>query len=221
MNVRPRLVLAVSISPLEWRIRPQLEEWADVVALSRGTNLAGELDRLGWDACHVVGDESGALVALELAESAPGRVRGAAFGHAALYEPGARHHDIEPEIWEAYKSMARMDYRSFARALTQVTGGSYDDTIVDELVATVPQDHLTDGFHAFDDALDNGVDAERRMRALDVPLLLARHKNCLLWTKQGFDAAAAAFPEARAIVVDDKPSVSAQFAEALRDFCAT
>ena len=59
------------------------------------------------------------------------------------------------------------------------------------------------------------------LRALGLPLLLARHERCLLWTAEGFEAARAAFPDATCITVADKPSVSDEFAEALRRFYET
>jgi pimeloyl-ACP methyl ester carboxylesterase len=209
----------VSISPLEWTIRPDIEAWADVAVVSRGLSLADELDRLDWESCVVVGDEWGGLTAIELAESAPDQVRGFAFGHACLYEPGARHKDVEPEIWAAYKSFALLDYRAFARALTQVTGGSYGDEIVEQLIEDVPQDQLTRYFAEFEDKLDNGAGVEQRLRSLNVPMLFARHAECLMWTKQGFDSAIATFPDAVAVAVEQKPSVSAEFERALREFC--
>ena len=219
--MRPRVVLAVSISPLEWRIRPQLEEWADVAMVERGADLGQQLDTRGWDACVLVGDEWGALVAMELADRAPQRVQGIAIGHACLYEPGARQRDVEPEIWDAYKSLARLDYRSFARALTQVSGGSYGDEIVDQFLATVPHERVTAYLDAFDHILDEGSGLKQRLRTLGTPLLLAQHEKCLLWTRAGFDAARRALPEARTIVVEDKPSVSPEFADALREFCGS
>ena len=217
--MRPRLVLVVSISPLEWRIRPQLEEWADVAVLERYADLGETLDERGWESCVLVGDEWGVLVAAELAAGAPGRVDGVALGHACLYDRGARQRDLEPEIWDAYKSLARLDYRSFARSLTQVSAGSYDDEMVDQFMATVPHDRITVFLDEFDRILDEGSGLEGRLRTLDRPLLLAHHARCLLWTRAGFEAAVAAFPEARAVVVEDKPSVSAEFAGALREFC--
>jgi len=54
---------------------------------------------------------------------------------------------------------------------------------------------------------------------LDCPLLFAEHKGCLMSTEEGFEDAAAAFPRARTIAVEDAPTSSRGFAEALREFC--
>jgi pimeloyl-ACP methyl ester carboxylesterase len=217
--MRPRLALIPSISPLEWRIRPALESWADVTILGEEIGLTDELEARGWPSCFVAGDEWGVLRAVAVAEDAPDRVLGLALGHACLYEPGARARDVEPEIWEAYKSLARMDYRSFARALTQVSAGSYDDEIVESFLETVPHERMTRFLDAFDQILEQGADLGSRLRALGLPTLLARHEQCLLWTGEGFEAAREALPEATCVSVADKPSVSGEFEEALREFC--
>lgn len=215
----PRVVLIPSMSPLEWRIRPALEQWAEVAILPDEVRLDEELERRGWDSCVVAGDEWGVFRAIDVAEESRGRVLGLALGHACLYGPGARHHDVEAEIWEAYKSFARMDYRSFARSLTQVSAGSYDDEIVETFLETVPHEHVVSGLDSFDALLDRGSRCEERLRALDLPLLLADHTECLLWTRAGFEAMRDAFPEAQCVHVAKKPSVSEEFAEALREFC--
>ena len=219
--MKPRLVLIPSISPLEWRIRPLLEEWADVTVLADDTGLGDELDRQGWDSCVVVGDEWGLIRAVAVAKEHTSLVVGLALGHACLYAPDARARDIEPEIWDAYKSLARMDYRSFARSLTQVSAGSYDDEIIDTFLENVPHEHVIANLDTFDDLLDRGTSVESDLRGLGIPLLLARHERCLLWTGAGFEAARTAFPDATSVTVADKPSVSDEFAEALRRFCET
>lgn len=60
---------------------------------------------------------------------------------------------------------------------------------------------------------------EHLIREVNVPLLLAKHEDCLGSTDEGFEDAAAAFPNARTVSVPEAPSVSGDFAEALRDFC--
>jgi hypothetical protein len=58
-----------------------------------------------------------------------------------------------------------------------------------------------------------------RLAQLDVPMLLARHRGCLLFTDEGFQDVVAEFPHARAITCAEKPGTSPEFAEALREFC--
>jgi hypothetical protein len=60
---------------------------------------------------------------------------------------------------------------------------------------------------------------EQDLRALAAPLLFAKHEGCLISTEEDFEDAVAAFPEAMTVVVDEAPSVSEQFAAALREFC--
>jgi hypothetical protein len=57
------------------------------------------------------------------------------------------------------------------------------------------------------------------LRELGVPLLFAKHEGCLGSTEEGWEDAVAAFPEAHTLSVRETPTVSAQFAEALRTFC--
>ena len=54
---------------------------------------------------------------------------------------------------------------------------------------------------------------------LDCPLLFAKHEGCLMSTEDGFEDATAAFPQAQKIAVEDAPTSSVEFAEALREFC--
>jgi hypothetical protein len=60
---------------------------------------------------------------------------------------------------------------------------------------------------------------EEALRDLGVPLLLAEHDGCLIFTNEGYAAAAEAFPDAMRVSCAEKPSVSARFANALRTFC--
>jgi hypothetical protein len=57
------------------------------------------------------------------------------------------------------------------------------------------------------------------LERLDVPLLLAKHEGCLVFTAEGYEDAVRAQPEARRTSVGRSPSASDEFATALRDFC--
>lgn len=57
------------------------------------------------------------------------------------------------------------------------------------------------------------------LRAIDCPLLLAKHDGCLMFTDAGFEDASAAFPSARTVTVSQPPSADEEFARALREFC--
>jgi hypothetical protein len=48
---RPRLLLVPFLSELEWTVRPQLEEWADVASYNApGVGDEPAVERLSWEA---------------------------------------------------------------------------------------------------------------------------------------------------------------------------
>jgi hypothetical protein len=63
------------------------------------------------------------------------------------------------------------------------------------------------------------VDIGVLLAQLDCPLLFAKHEECLMATEEGFDDAAASFPQARTVSTKEAPLSSERFAEALREFC--
>ena len=98
---RPRILLVPTLTELEWRIKPLLEDWADVASydapgvgaeppahsslpeavIKRGL---AEIDSRSWDECVVVGDEYGIYGAIHVATERPDAVSGLALGHACL-----------------------------------------------------------------------------------------------------------------------------------------
>src|SRR6266480_960874 len=98
MTERPRILLVPSITELEWLIKPQLEEWADVasfdapgVGAEPPAEKVGraavidralvELDSRAWDACFIAGDSWGNATAVRTAIEWDGKVMGMALGH--------------------------------------------------------------------------------------------------------------------------------------------
>jgi pimeloyl-ACP methyl ester carboxylesterase len=224
---RPRLLLVPSLSELEWRIRPLLEEWAEVASFDPpgvGTEPPSdaelteavsdraltELDRRGWDSCFVAADEFGTAAAARLAALRPDAVNGLALGHACL-----SHGDlaINREVMGALTQIAEADYRTYARHRTQTTRGAYDDELVEQFIERVPQEFAKAEFRAREPVGE-------LLRETGVPLLLAEHRDCLVFTGEGFQEAVAAFPDAPTLSTVEKPSASTEFAEALRSFCA-
>jgi pimeloyl-ACP methyl ester carboxylesterase len=153
---RPRILLVPHLSELDWRIKPLLEEWAQVASfdapgvgdepppdaftteavVERGV---AELDRRGWDHCVVVGDELGARIAVHLAAAVPARLDALALGHACVkFRRQGERPTVSPEVWAAMVQMARTDYRSYARMLTHFSQGAYDDELVDRYIKRVP-----------------------------------------------------------------------------------
>jgi hypothetical protein len=233
---RPRLLLMPEFTEVEWTtIRPRLEEWADIASFDppgvgdepRAETLdreaiaqrgLDELDRRGWDRCFVACDGWGIPSALRLALSRSNAILGMAFGHARLSQKrdGDRA-PINDAVWAAMDELVHKDHEQFIRyAISQATGGSVGEEQAAQMVERFPQDLMVTGWE-----LITSEDAEiaEPMSQLDCPLLFAKHEGCLMSREEGFDDAAAAFPQARTISVVDAPLSSEKFAHALREFC--
>jgi pimeloyl-ACP methyl ester carboxylesterase len=232
---RPRLLLIPGYCELEWAIRPELEEWAEVAAFDApgvgdeapttdhdtsavAERASAELDRLGWDSCVVVADEFAIATALKFASGHRDAVQGLALGHACLsFRPDAEPPAVNAEVRSAFSQVAELDDRTFTRHLTQLTQGFYGEELADRMLERIP----TGVAQAYtrETMADPGDWIEDSLRDLGKPLLFAAHDPCLLFTREGYDAAVAAFPDAMRVTCTDKPSVSPTFADALREFC--
>jgi hypothetical protein len=227
------------LTELEWLIKPELEEWADVAsydapgvgdeqeAAEFSSGLVAqrgldELSRRGWDQCVVVADEFGVAAAVHLAANKPGAVQALALGHARLSNAleGERA-SLNPEVHSALVSLIRADTRTFVRQLFRMTGGEtmeggYGEDLVDGYLERVPVEQL---IQFWETRPEHGALIGDQLRGVDVPMLLAQHKGCLLFTDAGFEDASEAFPDAHAVSVGDKPSTSQEFATILEAFC--
>jgi hypothetical protein len=236
---RPRLLLVPNLTELEWMNRAHLEEWAEVAsydapgvgdeppAADFGSTAIGrrgleELERRGWDRCFVVADEFGVAAAVDLAAAAPEIVQGMALGHARLSNAteGERA-PVNQEVHAGCRSLIQNDFRSFVRQFFRMTGGErieggYSDKMVDEYRRRVPVELM---LPFWDTRVQEGGQIGEALRRLDVPLLLAQHKGCLLYTDEGFEDAVKAFPRAQVVRLDEKPSTSPEFARVLNAFC--
>ena len=237
MSNLPPVLLVPVLTELEWAIEPQIEEWTEVASFDapgvgdeppaeaptrRAIAERGieEIERRGWERCVVAGDEFGAVTAGVLASLVPERVAGLALGHASLsLDTHGPRRPLTAEVLDTFASMIRTSYRAYARALSQVTQGAYGDDFVERYVERVPQE-VAQGYA---DPLYTDLPEERleeSLRGLDVPMLLAEHRPCLMYTPEGFEDVTARFPEARTCTCVDKPSVSPDFVSALHDLCA-
>jgi hypothetical protein len=232
---RPRILLVPWITELEWRIRPLVEEWADVGAYDcpgvgdePGAELVdadaivarglAELDRLGWDSCIIASDEFANAIAVRIALERPEVVAGMALGHACLsYREVGADAPVNTDVMAGFNTLLDTDYRAWVRAYTQVTQGAYDDETMERFLERVPP-AVCKRHSGVVDALTADMDIEAALRHLDVPLLFAEHRDCLIFRREGYREAAAAFPDARTITTLEKPSCSPAFAEALRSF---
>jgi hypothetical protein len=240
---KPRILLLPEFTELEWKIKPQLEQWAEVASfdapgvgeeavsqaeLDRIASEDGyrhettarralkEADRRGWDRFVVVSDSGANPAAGVLARRRPDAVQAVALGHACLtLDSGGPRAAINDEVRSAMERLVSQDREQFLRhALTQLTGGSYDEELSTRILERVPQELFTRAWLG-----GRGEPLDVLLDGLDIPLLLVKHEGCLLYTDEGFEAAVEAFPAARSGRVADKPSVSADFADLVRDFC--
>jgi hypothetical protein len=123
---------------------------------------------------------------------------------------------LNKQIYEALGQLLQVDYGNFVRhGLTQLTHGSIGDELAKQMIERVPEEI---GKAAWEARGRDPEDFGDTLRRLECPLLFARHEGCLGTTEEGFEDAVAAFPQARAVAVPDAPSVSAEFAVALRSF---
>ena len=232
---RPKLLLLPGYCELEWAIRPEVEAWAEVAVFDApgvggeappatydtsavAERAATEVDRRGWDSYVIAADEFAIASAVKFALRHREAVQGLALGHACLsFNPEVDSPAVNPEVRSALSQVADLDDRMFVRHLTQITQGSYGEELADQMLKRIPagvaqsyvRDTMTDSGDWIGDAL----------RELEKPLLLAEHDPCLLFTKEGYEAAVSAFPDSMQVSCRDKPSVSPVFAEALREFC--
>lgn len=237
---RPRLLLVPQLSELEWVIRPWLEEWAEVATYDApgvgdeppvddfGSDAVArrgleEVERRGWDQFFVVADEFGVAAASRVAVAAGDAIDGLALGHARLTNTltGERP-SVNQEVHEACLSLIRTDNKMFVRQLFKMTGGEdtaggYGEDLVAQYLERVP---IALELPFWEQRSFEGERIGERLEQVQAPMLLAKHNGCLLFTDEGFEDAAAAFPHARAITCTEKPSTSADFAAALREFCA-
>jgi pimeloyl-ACP methyl ester carboxylesterase len=243
VSERPQLLLVPSWSEVQWAIKPQLEEWADVASFdppgvgaeaSREGRLpelvvergAAEIERRGWTRCIVVGDDFGSVFATLVAAAQRSNVVGLALGHACLQHrlDGPRPTMI-PELVDMGRTLLDIDFRAFIRQDVGVWDSRADysaesaDDLVEELVKRVPREfalQLMDELEA--GIADAGASLEPFLRELDLPLLLAEHEDCVMFTHYGYEDFVAAFPDAATLATPESPCLSANFAEALRTF---
>jgi hypothetical protein len=244
------LLLVPSFTELEWGIRDQLEEWAEVASFDTpgvGAEPPGfdvdveaspaqlldswrsaavergllEVDRLGWSRFLVATDSHGAPTAVRLAQRRRESVLGMAIGHAALsHGSEGDRAPMRGEIWAAMSQLARQGSEAFVRH--GIVQMTRGGVSEERAQEIVERFPDVDLVSAMVDAL--GQEAEPigdELAALDLPLLLAKHEGCLGRTDEGFEDIVAAFPEARTAICPEQCSSSPAFAEALCEFCHT
>ena len=230
---RPRLLLVPGISELEWQIKPQLEEWAEIASydppgvgssdqewsieacVAQGLE---ELDRRGWDEYVLVADGWGSWYGVGILAARPDAVGGFALGHAALSNrmTGDRA-PLRGEIWDVLRQLVAQGREKLAGfAIAQFTRDGYHEELAAKMLERIPTPVLT---KMLEEGPRMSYDLEALLQPLQVPLLFAKHEECLLFTDEGFDDAVAAFPEARTASMPKVCAASPEFGDALRDLC--
>jgi hypothetical protein len=235
---RPRLLLVPQVCALDWQIAPLLAGWAEVATYDapgvgdepgperierdaiaqRGLQ---ELDRRGWQTFVLVADEFGVATALRLARMRLEAVTGVALGHACLsHSVDGDRPALNGGVVELMVQVAQTDHRTWARHLTQATQGAYDDDLVERYVERVPPTIAAQIGQLMQVSEGSMRETLDQLAARGVPMLLAKHDGCIMFTPEGYADAVAAFPAAETFAAPEKPSASPAFAEALRNFCA-
>lgn len=237
---RPRILLCPQFTEVEWVIAPELEQWAEVATFDSpgvgGQPMPGgdirkltreviadrgleEVDSRGWTRFFVAGDALGTATAVRLARRRPDAVLGIALGHASLnYASGGDRPAVNGEVHAAMGQLLRNDYESFVRyGITQMTQGSFDEEVAQRMVERLPPMEIAAAVWDAINELDEPIG--EMLLELDKPLLLAKHDGCIAHTPEGFEDAAAAFPEAQTVVCSRGPSSDPAFADAIRQFC--
>jgi pimeloyl-ACP methyl ester carboxylesterase len=243
---RPRLLLVPQFTELEWTIRHQLAEWADVASYDPPSvgdepispaEVEGvrdgsirfrdlfvqralmEIDRQGWDRYFLVADAWANATAAMIALQRPGAVRGMALGHASVtYDMDGERPAVNKEIFAAMRQFLSQDHREFIRhGMVQMTQGSVDDELAGKMIDRFPPGEWLEMVW---DSLGAGDEPIGEMlQEYGGPLLLAQHVGCLSFSEEGFEDAVAALLDARTIRVSRAAGGSPEFAGALRDFC--
>jgi pimeloyl-ACP methyl ester carboxylesterase len=237
---RPRILLCPQFTELEWAIAPQISEWAEVATfdapgigeedppedgmdeLDRGSVVARalqEVERQGWDSYHVVGDAWGTATAVRVAAANPDAVRGIALGHASVdYGQEGERPAVNGELVAAMTQLLRSDYDSFVRyGLTQFTQGGWDEDTAGRMVERFPPMDFAARF--WEVHVGRPEPIGELLGQLDLPMLLAKHDGCLVFTPEGYEDLVSALPDATTVSVEKACSASDEFAAALRDFC--
>ena len=123
------------------------------------------------------------------------------------------------------QSVLRTDPRTFVRQLFKMTGGEeteggYGEEMAEEWLRRVPIGRRPR--RSTRRGSQEGAAMGERLAALKVPMLLAQHKGCLMFTDGGLRGRRGRLPSTRtSIRCDEKPSTSAEFVPVLREFCAS
>ena len=202
------------------RFEAVVADWADVASFDVPAEGAvdaahARLDELGWDECSLVVDGYAQGLGAEIALRHADRFRAVAVGHAAMrYSAQPPRPALHPDVIDAASRLLEADYMAFWRAVTQVTQGGMPDAWVERWAASVPVERAKAVFLGI---TETEPLASERLAEFDGTLLIAEHRDCVLWTAEGFEDAVAGLPHAQVIRCSEIPVFDAAFGEALRE----
>lgn len=243
--MRPRILLVPNLTELEWAVQPLLEEWADVASYdgpgvgdeppleglrphATADRGLAELDRRGWDRCVVAADELGSPAAVLLAQHRPAAVQALVLGHPIVsVELAGTRPSFNEGVARAHLQLADASFRAFVREQMRAWMGLHErpiedaDALTDRYLARVtPEVARMSHAQLWEEADRYVADVRAALAELEgIPKLLVHHEGCLLYTREGFEDAAAAMPGAETAATSQKPSVDPAFSDILRSFC--
>ena len=191
-----------------------LSRWRDAAA-ERGL---AEADRHGWDRFVLVTDSHGSPAAVRLARKRRDSIIGLAIGHASLsHGSEGERAPMRGGIWEAMAQLLSQGSEAFVRhGIAQMTRGGVSEEVAQQMIERFPDVELV--APVVDALAEEPEPIGDDLKALDPPLLLAKHEGCLGRTDEGFEDIVAAFPDARTVICPETCSSSPAFAEGLLDF---
>jgi hypothetical protein len=228
------LLLISGVCELEWQIRGELEDWAEVASLdppgvgaspgpwspqAASARALAVVEERGWSDFALVVDAWGAWYLPGILDHRSEDVTAVALGHAALSaEMGGDRPVRRLAIWDALTELVAQGQEQFASStIAQLTRDGISEKLAKRIMERMPVE-------TFEAMLEGGrdvdVDLGPPLRELDVPLLLAKHEDCLLYTDEGFADAVEALPGARTCVTEKACPADEGFAAAVRSLCA-
>jgi hypothetical protein len=114
--------------------------------------------------------------------------------------------------------LMKSDYDSFVRyGITQFTQGGFDEEMAGRMIERFPPAEVAS--EVWEMLIQQSEPIGDLLGQLEMPLLLAKHQDCLVFTAEGYEDAVTAFPAAHQVTVNKPSSASDEFAAALREFC--
>lgn len=248
---RPRLLLVPAFTELEWGIRSQLEQWADVATfdtpgvgneqlpagiepdLSQAAELLArwrdaaverglrEVRARDWDRYFVVTDDYGAPTAVGIAKRGGDAVLGLAIGHAALSH--STEGERAPMNGAIWDAMTQLARQGSEQFVRYGIAQATRGGVTEEVA-----EQMIERFPdmelvsaTFEALAQNPEPIGADLTVLELPMLFAKHEGCLGRTDEGFEDAVKAFPSARTVICPETCCSSPVFAEALQQFCAS